>query len=162
MLGEQVPFGPKTQGSTNGKTTMRTGGNEHKGVNLSNDIDILKHKPTRATNKILEGHVPSKTTPPPPGMAKGSNKVSPNDNKGDGRVLPRMLLNDGQGKSTSVMDISSSSKSEIVQHTSDRTGTAPKKSITMHHQRGQAHIATPTNHQGHRADCNKGDNTKTA
>jgi hypothetical protein len=50
------------QGIHNGNITNKTMGDEHRGVKLSNGVDLLKHKPQRNPNKILEGHVPLSNT----------------------------------------------------------------------------------------------------
>jgi hypothetical protein len=72
---------------------------------------MLDTKPKQKPNKILRGHVP---------LAPGANQVNHalggsnlrlgRDIITDGRVLPRELLDDGQGKSTTLdMEISDSS-----------------------------------------------------
>ncbi len=56
--------------------------------------------------------------------AQSLNRVSTNGKNGDGRVLPWVLLDDGQGKSSSDMDISLS-ESDGYQCTSHHARTAP-------------------------------------
>jgi hypothetical protein len=108
----------------NGNITNIITGDERRGIKLSSGIDLLKHKPQRNPNKILEGHVLLTPATPLLWRAQISNRVSTNRKNGDGRVLPRMLLDNGQGKSSLDMDISSS-ESDGDQCTSHRAGTAP-------------------------------------
>jgi hypothetical protein len=58
-------------------------------------------------NKIIEGHVPQNVDRYLQKGVPRAPRVSTNGNNGNGRVLPRVLLDDGQGKSNSDMDISS-------------------------------------------------------
>jgi hypothetical protein len=72
---------------------------------------MLDTKPKQKPNKILRGHVPLAPVANQVDHALGgSNLRLGRDIITDGRVLPRELLDDGQGKSTtSDMEISDSS-----------------------------------------------------
>jgi hypothetical protein len=80
---------------------------------------MLKNKPQQTSNKILEGHVPLAPDHYLMGWGQRNNSGYTKGKNGDGRVLPRVLLDDGQGKSPLDMDISSS-KSEDGQRTDRR------------------------------------------
>jgi hypothetical protein len=58
---------------------------------------MLKNKSQRTPNKILEGHVPLAPDHHLLGWGQYNNSVYTNGKNGDGRVLPRVLLDDGQG-----------------------------------------------------------------
>jgi hypothetical protein len=74
------------------------------------DNELLKYKPTRGANKIIQGHIPSasRATTAPTAL-RIINDESPGWVTGNGWILPRELLDGGQGKLSSGMDISSSS-----------------------------------------------------
>ncbi len=93
-------------------TATTTGGNKHKRLKLGVEIKILKAKPVKAKNKIIEGHVPETRVEPTPRTETTSTKTNTDQKREDGWVLPRELLDDGQGKSTSDMEISESSDSK--------------------------------------------------
>ena len=88
----------------------------HRGGGKSNHTlisreSLLKQKSTQTTNKILRGHVPLAPVANQVDHALGgSNLRLGRENITDERVLPRELLDDGQGKlTTSDMEISDSS-----------------------------------------------------
>ncbi len=87
--------------------TIAQGGRNDRANKLSSTVNMLNNRPQREPNKILEGHVPitgdNQTTQCYSSIQKTARKET---NKG-GRGLPRMLLDDGQGKSSSDMEISS-------------------------------------------------------
>jgi hypothetical protein len=72
----------------------------------------LKTKPTRATNKIIEGHILSTKEERMSQPAAIIDKETNQGRKGDGRVLPRKLLDKGQGTFSSDMEIRDSSSDE--------------------------------------------------
>ena len=100
---------------------------------------MLKNKPQRTSNKILEGHVPLAPDHYLLGWGQRNNSVYTNGKNGDGRVLPRVLLDDGQGKSPSDMDISSS-ESEDGQCTDRRVKSAPLGPPFHTNNNGEEHI----------------------
>jgi hypothetical protein len=94
---------------------------------------MLDDKPRQEPNKILKGNVPvtgdyrkNKGNPP-------IQKISTNGNNGDGRVLPWVLLDDGQGKSPSDMDISSSDNSAATGCVDARIFETDKTEHTLLH-----------------------------
>ncbi len=70
----------------------------------------MKTKPTQATNKIIEGHILSTKENRKSQPAAIIDKETNQGRKGDGRVLPRELLDKGQGKFLLDMEISNSSR----------------------------------------------------
>jgi hypothetical protein len=75
--------------------------------------DLLKYKPTWGANKIIQGHIPSSnraTTART--MACIINDEIPGWVTGDRWILPCKLLDEGQGISSSDMDISNSSSND--------------------------------------------------
>ncbi len=102
--------------------SKRAGGASRE-INIRNELNLLQQKPRRTPNKILEGHVSLTPDHHLLGWVQRATRVSNNGKNGDGRVLPRVLLDDGQGKSTSDMDISSS-ESEEGQHMDGRLESA--------------------------------------
>ncbi len=103
-----------------------TGGNEHKRLKLGVDIEIIKAKPLRATNKIIEGHVLATRVEPTPQTETTSAKTNTDQKREDGRVLPRELLDDSQGKPASDMEISESSNSKRDTANTGGNKTAPE------------------------------------
>jgi len=104
---------PPPRGTTTVTGTRYVEGDKcTKQLNLRAPYTFLNCKPSRAPNKIIEGHVPMATSPSPPLVRRGIGTETPTKDKGDGRVLPRELLDNGQGKceltvdSNSDMDIS--------------------------------------------------------
>ena len=101
-----------SQGMTGGNKTLTTSpdtaqartilrgkdGERTKQINLNAPINYLDSKPIRVPNKILEGHVPSATPSNQPHTQQATGMVTATKEKGDGRVLPRELLDNGQGK----------------------------------------------------------------
>jgi hypothetical protein len=83
---------------------------KHK-IKIPNKIGILESEPTRASNKIIKGHIPQGDDTKKKGK-RLYGKENKKQTKGDGRVLPRELLDDGQGKSPSDMEISKSNQSK--------------------------------------------------
>ncbi len=71
--------------------------------------NILQYKPTRAGNKIIEGHNPSTKEATKSLPATMIYKGNHQGTKGNGRLLPCKLLDEGQGKFLSDMEISDSS-----------------------------------------------------
>ncbi len=59
-------------------TATTTGGNKHKRLKLGVEIEILKAKPLRATNKIIEGHIPATLAKPTPRTETTSAKTNTN------------------------------------------------------------------------------------
>jgi hypothetical protein len=92
-------------------TATTTGGNIHKRLKLVVEIEILKAKPLRAPNKIIERHVPATRAEPTPRTEATSVKTNTDQKREDRRVLPCELLDDGQGKSALDMEISEGSDS---------------------------------------------------
>ena len=72
---------------------------------------MLNNRPQREPNKILEGHVPITGNNQTAQCNSSIQKIAMNGTKGGGGGLPRALLDDGQGMSSSDMDISSSDDS---------------------------------------------------
>ena len=101
---------------------------------------LLSKKPTQAPNKILRGHTPGPTAgkadvPP------GTQIVETNEEQGvttNGKSLPRELLDDGQGKLGSDLDmeISSSSEGSIY-------SPVDNKWALLEHERGQQPLLLP-------------------
>ncbi len=93
-----------------GDTQSKLNSNEihqNKTAKVSFEDDLLKYKPTRGVNKIIQGHITSSngvTTARTVTQTVGEE--SPGREKGDGQILQRELLDSGQGKSLSNMDIS--------------------------------------------------------
>jgi hypothetical protein len=95
-----------------------------KKAKISFEDDLLKYKPTRGVNKIIQGHIPSSNRATTAGTATQIiNEENPRQEAGDGRILPRELLDDGQGKSSSDMDISDSSSNDEYPPTPTTTTT---------------------------------------
>jgi hypothetical protein len=91
-------------------------------------VTLLGTRPHREPNKIIEGHVPIMGDNQSPRLKPLVPNTSTNGQHGDGRVLPRVLLDDGQGKSPSDMDISSSDNSTTTArgvHIPEPGGTTP-------------------------------------
>ena len=112
-IGDNKNITPPPRGTTTVTGTRYVEGDKGtKQLNLRAPYTLLNYKPSRAPNKIIEGHVPMATSPSPPLVRRGIGKETPTTDKGDGRVLPRELLDNGQGKceltvdSNSDMDIS--------------------------------------------------------
>lgn len=95
-----------SKGATTATATQYIEGGEcKKQINLSTPFTLLDSKPSRVPNKILEGHVPSAKNPSNrPCMRREIGTVTTTKEKGDGRVLPRELLDNGQGKFTMLAD----------------------------------------------------------
>ncbi len=106
-----------------------TGGNKHKRLKLGVEIEILKAKPLRSTNKIIKGHVLATQAEPTPQTETTSAKTNTNQKREDGWVLPRELLDDGQGKSALDMEISESSDSKRDTANTGGNETAPEHAI---------------------------------
>ena len=111
-IGENKNITPPRGTTTVTGTRYVEGDKCTKQLNLRAPYTFLNCKPSRAPNKIIEGHVPMATSPSPPLVRRGIGTETPTKDKGDGRVLPRELLDNGQGKcdltvdSNSDMDIS--------------------------------------------------------
>ena len=116
------------RGPTHCVIATAKGESEHKRSKLGTEIELLKSKPTRAINKIIEGRVPTAKADLPPQPETKLNGANTGQTKGDGRVLPHELLDNGQGKSVSDMDISENSGSGMDQSGSNSNKTAPKGS----------------------------------
>jgi hypothetical protein len=92
---------------------MATNGrNQNKRIKLCVETEILKTKPTRATNKIIKGRIPSTKEDRKSQPASIIDEATNQGREGDGRVLPRELLDKGQGKFLSDMEISNSSSNK--------------------------------------------------
>ncbi len=120
-IGENKDITPPRETPTTATGTRYVGGEKHtKHLNLRGPDSLLNFKQSRAPNKIIEGHVPMATSPVPPVMRRGIGTATAKKDKGDGRVLPRELLDSGQGKcdmtvdSNSDMDISVEVESTTV------------------------------------------------
>jgi hypothetical protein len=103
-IGENKNITPP-RGTTTATGTRYVGGDKcTKQLNLRAPDTLLNYKPSRAPNKIIEGHVPLATSPSPPLMRRGIGTATTTKDKGDGRVLPRELLDNGQCKCDLTVD----------------------------------------------------------
>ena len=101
----------------NNKAPINTGntrivnnhGIQYKRIKVCVEHDILQYKPTRAGNKIIKGHIPSTKEATKSLPATMIDEGNHQGTKGNGQVLPRKLLDEGQGKFASDMEISDSS-----------------------------------------------------
>jgi hypothetical protein len=106
---------------------------QNKTANVSFEDDLLKYKPTRGVKKTIQGHIPSSNGATTACTAtRIIDDESPGWETGDGWILPRELLDNGQGKTSSDMDISDSSSNDEypLAHTTTTTtirGQAPHK-----------------------------------
>ena len=83
------------------------GGNKCRDIKITSTVTLLRDKPLREPNKINEGHVPNRVASHQQNWYPRALMMSTNGKNGDTWVLPRVLLDDGQGKSPLDMDISS-------------------------------------------------------
>ena len=67
-------------------------------IKLSARISLLDSKPIRGPNKIIEGHVPSAPQAHPLRANRDDGIWTKPKAQGDGRALPRELIDEGQGK----------------------------------------------------------------
>ncbi len=99
-----------------GDTRIKLNSNElhqNKKAKVSFEDDLLKIKPTQGVNKIIQGHIPSSNGVTTAHTAtRIINEESPGRVTGDRRILPCNLLDNGQGKSSSDMDIRDSSSND--------------------------------------------------
>ena len=119
-----------SKGTTTATATQYIEGGEcNKQLNLSTPFTLLDSKPSRVPNKILEGHVPSANPTNPPRTRRVTGTATTAKEKGDGRVLPRELLDNRQGKFTmladgdSDMDISVESTTEADKQPKEKGST---------------------------------------
>jgi hypothetical protein len=61
-------------------------------------IELLRSKPTRVENKIINGHTPAQAQKTAPTTDTMKHSTRPANRTADGRALPRVLLDNGQGK----------------------------------------------------------------
>ncbi len=79
------------------------GDHKHKRIKLSNPIKLLHTKPTQGINKIIKGHIPTTPTPYPLAPVREQEKTTTTGwAMGDGRVLPRDLLDNDKGLLDSI------------------------------------------------------------
>ena len=84
-----------------------------KKAKVSFEDDLIKYKPIWGVNKIIQGHNPSVNGATTACTAtRIIDEESPGQVTCDGRILPRELLDNGQGKLSSDMDISDSSSDD--------------------------------------------------
>ena len=94
-----------SKGTTTATATRHVeGGDRNKQLNLSTPVALLDSKQRWVSNKILEGHVPPANPTNPPRTRRVTGTATTTKEKGDGRVLPRELLDNGQGKCTMMAD----------------------------------------------------------
>ncbi len=86
--------------------------NQNKRIKLCVETELLKTKPTQATNKIIVGHIPSTEEDRKSQPVAKIDKETNQGKKCDKQVLPHELLDKGQGKFLSDMEISSSSSNK--------------------------------------------------
>ncbi len=94
------------------KEIATNGANQNRIIKLCVENEILKTKPTRATDKIIEGHILLTKEDRKSQPAAIINEETNQGRKGNRRVLPRKLLDEGQGKFLSDMEISNSSSNK--------------------------------------------------
>ena len=127
-----------SMGATHTKATRHIKeGNCNKELKLGMPINLLDLKPIRGPNKILKGHVPLATKTHPPRVKRDNGKSTTPKTKGNGRALPRELLDNGQGKckesalmandGNSDMDISMEGTTEAIPQ-----ATAPGGHALLH------------------------------
>ena len=96
----------------------------HKKIKLRHNWDLLSTKPTRLASKTISGHVPKPTHEQDNHKANKHNISSQWKQGEDGRVLPRELLDNGQGKSTKNSNDNRKGGSNINISTEDSTDQA--------------------------------------
>ena len=94
-------------------------GRNGRDIKLTSTATLLGDRPQWEPNKIIEGHVPVMGDSQQKRWTPCVPTISTNGKNEDGRVLQRALVDDGQGKSSSDMDISSD-KSAAARHVEGR------------------------------------------
>ncbi len=116
------------------------------------DGKLLKYKPTRGANKIIQGHIPSSSRATTAPIAlRIIDDESTRRVMGNRQILPRKLLDNGQGKLSLGMDISDSSSI-------DKYPPAPPTTTTT----TTEHDAYELLHPPNRINSNRGNNKDTA
>ena len=96
----------------------------NKQIKLSAPAHLLNSKPVRVPNKILDGHVPSATPHSKPRMEGAIGAPTTAKDREDGRVLPRELLDDGQGKCNELKTPTESDSDSDMDISADSTTVA--------------------------------------
>jgi hypothetical protein len=105
---------------------------QNKKAKVSVKDDLLKFKPTWGARKIIQGHIPSSNGVTTAHTATPIiDEEIPGWKMGDGRILPHELLDAGQGKFSSDMDIGDSSSNDEY-HLAPTTTTTTVRDQAAH------------------------------
>jgi hypothetical protein len=126
------------------------GDHKHKRIKLSNPIEPLHAKPTRGINKIIKGHIPTTLTPSPLARAREQEKTTTTGwATGDGRVLPRDLLDNGKGKLDKEAELPDRGDSDMEISDDSTNGTAPRATTGVKEVWEGRILLHPPHHQRH-------------